>query len=242
VLFASRPEDGSGVVVPVQDKKNRSKYDFDVSVVNNAATDIPDVTVLLTFARRNSKGERVGATDRGLYFAGPLLPGRAVKWHVKAPGSEMRVEPSVVGALDADKAVAPADLFFELSSANQRVVRIHAAKMLAFHRDPRANQILTSIGAANPGEEVVLAQIGRSLEAVFGCDIKASAEAVDVCLVNTTIHPVKVSGISLLGANGTAVADRAAVDVEVPVHDGVRTRLSLKTSAVAVEADVDLAK
>lgn len=242
VLFASRPEDGSGVVVPAQDKKNRSKYDFDVSVVNNAAAEFPDVTVLLTFARRNTKGERVGATDRGLYFAGPLLPGRAVKWHVKAPGSEMRVEPSIVGVVDADKAVAPADVFFELSSANQRVVRMHAAKMLAFHRDPRANDVLTSLGAANPGEELVLSQIGRSLRPVFACDVKPSAEAVEVCLVNTTLQPVKVSAISLLGANGTAVAARETVDVEVPVHDGVRTRLSIKTSAPAVEADVDLAK
>lgn len=241
VLFASRPDDGSGVVVPTQDKKNRAKYDFDASVVNNAATDLPEVTVLLTFARRNSKGERVGATDRGLYFAGPLLPGRAVKWHVKAPGSEMRVEPSIVGVLEADKAAAPADAFFELSSANQRVVRIHAAKMLAYHRDPRASEVLTGLGAANPGEEQVLAQIGRSLRPLYGCDIKPSATAVEVCLVNTTIAPSKIAAISLLAADGSVVA-REATDVEIPVHDGVRTRLSVSTKAVPVEVELELAK
>ncbi len=241
VLFSSRPDDGSGIVMPTQDKKNRSKYDFDVSVVNNGPTDLPEVTVLLTFARRNSRGERVGATDRGLYFAGPLLPGRAVKWHVKAPGSEMRVEPSILGTLDPGRPPAPAEAFLELSRANQRVVRIHAAKMLAFLRDERTSEVLSSLGPANTGEERALARIQRALRPVFGCDIKATDDAVDVCMVNTTVKPVKISAVSLFGPDDV-VTGRQTVDVELPVHDGVRVRLPGATKPPPTEVDLELAK
>jgi len=241
VLFAMRPEDGSGVVVPKEDKKNRFKYDFDTSVVNNASTAVPDVTVLLTFARRDSAGQRVGATDRGLFFAGPLLPGRAVKWHVKAPGSEMRVEPSLVGLLDPASAPAPADAFFELSRANQRVVRLHAAKMLAYHRDARVADVLVALGSPNPGEERMLARINRATRPVFGCDPKLVDESLEVCLVNTTLSPANVSAISLLGTDDVAMG-RHAVDVEIPVHDGVRFRLPVTTKAVPAEIDIELGK
>lgn len=241
VLFASKPDDGSGVVVPVQDKKNRFKYDFDVSVVNNGAADLPEVTVLLTFARRNTAGERVGATDRGLYFAGPLLPGRAVKWHVKAPGSEMKVEPSIVGMLEADRTPAPADAFFELSKANQRVVRLHAAKMLAYHQDARATDVLTAMGAPNAGEERMLSRIRRATRPVYGCDVKAAENEWEVCLVNTTVNPVKPASISWFGED-EALLGRHPLDVEVPVHDGVRVHIPAKGPILPREVEVELPK
>ncbi len=241
VLFAAKPDDGSGVVAPTLDRRNRAKYDFDVSVVNNAPKQFPDVTVLLTFARRNDAGERVGATDRGLYFAGPLLPGGAVKWHVKAPGSEMRVEPSVTGLLDPERAPAPADAFFELSKAKQRVVRIHAAKMLAYHRDPRALEVVTDLGAPNPGEEKTLARIARAVRPVFACEIKAVQDALEVCLVNTTLAAAQVSSLSLLSPDD-APTNRQAMSVEVPVHDGVRVRLPVAVKPVPAEIELELPK
>lgn len=241
VLFAARADDGSGVVVPKEDKKNRFKYDFDTSVVNNASTALPEVTVLLTFARRDPAGQRIGATDRGLYFAGPLLPGRAVKWHVKAPGSEMRVEPSLVGQLDPTSAPAPADAFFELSRANQRAVRIHAAKMLAYLRDARAADVLVALGPPNPGEERMLARINRAMRPVFGCDPKLVGESLEVCLVNTTLSSATVSAIKLLGTDDAAIG-RHALDVEIPVHDGVRIQLPGTTKAVPAEIDLELMK
>lgn len=241
ILFAARPDDGSGVVAPFQDKNNRSKYDFDVSVVNNGPADLPEVTVLLTFARRNTAGKRVGATDRGLFFAGPLLPGRAVKWHVKAPGSEMRVEPSINGMLDPAQTPAPADAYFDLSKANQRVVRIHAAKMLAYHRDERTSEVLASLGPPNPGEERILDRIRRTQKTVFGCDPKQIEGAVDVCLVNTTVTPAKIVSVSLLGKDD-AVMNRQPLDVEIPVHDGIRVRLSGATPGLPGEIDLEIAK
>ncbi|MBK9258816.1 MAG: hypothetical protein IPM54_03155 [Polyangiaceae bacterium] len=241
VLFAARPDDGSGVVVPMPDKRNRPRYDFDVSVVNNASTPLPEVTVLLTFARRDEAGTRVGATDRGLYFAGPLLPGRAVKWHVVAPGTEMRVEPSVVGMLDADRAPASADAFFELSRARLRTVRMHAAKMLAYHRDKRVHDVLAALGPPKPGEERLLARIARVSRDVFACDIKSVEASFEVCLVNTTLKPARVAAVSPLGADD-AVAGRHALDVEVPVHDGVRVRLSATMQPLPQEMDLELVK
>jgi len=39
----------------------------------------------------------VGAVDRGLFWGGALAPGHAVKWHVAAPGNEVRFDTSVSG-------------------------------------------------------------------------------------------------------------------------------------------------
>ena len=49
--------------------------------------------MLLTFARRDRRGERAGITERGLFWEGALGSGRAVKWHVEAPGTEVKIEP-----------------------------------------------------------------------------------------------------------------------------------------------------
>lgn len=245
VLLSSRPEDGSGRVAPHSRKGGALAYDFDLSVVNNGATPLRDVRVLVTFARRTEEGRRVGATDRGLYWAQPLQPGRAIKWHLKAPGTEMRIEPSITSVLDAGHDPAPPDAFFALSQARQRVVRIHAAKMLAYHHDPRALEVLASLGPASPGEELVLARIARAARPVVACDAKRVAEFMDVCLFNNALEPRRVAALRVITQTDNATdtpGDALPVGVDVPVHDGVRVSVPHAAAALPSELDVELAK
>lgn len=235
VLLASRPEDGSGRVVPSE----RRGYDFDLSVVNNGATRLPDVSVLVTFARRDGQNRRVGVTERGLYWGRPLYPGRAIKWNVKAPGTEMRIDAPRLGLLEAGREPATPDAFFELSRARQRVVRIHAAKMLAYHRDPRALDVLTSLGPSTPDEEKVLARITRAARPVIACDLAPSGGALEVCLFNGSLSPQRVVAARTL-AEGETPAQRAPLPVVVPVHDGVRVVVPLPQRPTPSELELEL--
>ncbi|MDC3956637.1 hypothetical protein [Polyangium jinanense] len=235
VLLASRPEDGSGRVVPSE----RRGYNFDLSVVNNGSTRLPDVSVLVTFARRDDQNRRVGATDRGLYWGKPLYPGRAIKWHLKAPGTEMRIDPPRLGLLEAGREPASPDAFFELSHARQRVVRIHAAKMLAYHRDPRALEVLASLGPPSPDEETVLARITRAARPVIACDITPASESLEVCLFNDSLSPQRVVAARTI-ADRDAPSQRAPLPVVVPVHDGVRVSVPLPPRPVPSELDLEV--
>ena len=245
VLLASRPEDGSGKVVPAARRRGAPAYDFDLSVVNNSASDKRDVRVLVTFARRNDKGRRVGATDRGLFWGQPLKPGRAVKWHLTAPGTEMRVEPSITALLDSAEAPAHPDTFFALSSARQRVVRIHAAKMLAYQQDPRALSVLDSIGPASAGEELVLAQITRAARPVVACHATKSTQGVEVCLFNSSLEQRRVASLRVVGKNegeNEALSEPIVVGVDVPVHDGVRIDVPYSSETAPFELVAELEK
>jgi hypothetical protein len=239
VLLAQRPEDGSGRVIPTAPDDGRPAFEFDLSVVNNAATSVRDISVLVTFARRDERGRRVGATDRGLFWGSTLLPGRAVKWHVSAPGTEMRIEPSIVGFLEPDREVAPPDAFAELGRARQRIVRIHAAKMLAYLRDPRALEVVTALGPASPGEDLVLARIARASRHVVACGITPVAASLDVCLFNSSLEPRRVAALSTV-PTGETPSERLALSVEVGVHDGVRVSIPLAVRPPPLELDVEL--
>jgi len=240
VLIASRPEDGSGLVVPIAREGGASKFSFDLSVVNNSASSMRDISVLVTFARRDEKGSRVGATDRGLFWGSALLPGRAVKWRVSGPGTEMRIEPSIAGLLEPDRDTAPPDAYAELGRARQRIVRIHAAKMLAYHRDPRALEVLAALGPPSPGEEIVLARVARAARPVIACGITPRADALEVCLFNGTLEARRVTAVSTVTAQESG-AQRFPLSAEVPVHDGVRVSLPLASRPPPGELDVELA-
>lgn len=225
------------VVTPTQARDERAHYDFDVAAVNNAALAARDVRVTLTFARRDAKGRRVGAVDRGLFWAGALAPGRAVKWHVEAPGAEMRVDASVTGTLEERRLdVAAPDAFFALTRARFRAVRVHAAAMLAYLRDPRAIEALAALGEPGTKEErLTLARIERAAAPVFACDIKAAAGSIEACVFNGSSLPQQ--GLELrevrAEAEPSAPPPRSfRIEGTLPVHEGVRLRFPLEGAPV----------
>ncbi|WP_434040907.1 MULTISPECIES: hypothetical protein [Sorangium] len=216
----------------------RGRYDFELAVVNNSGASVSDFRVLLTFARRNHRGERAGITERGLFWEGALLPGRAVKWHVEAPGTEVKIEPGVTGMLDGETGVASPDAFFQLTRARYRVVRIHAAMMLAWLRDPRARDALVSLLPAPPLEQAKLERIRRATADVIPCSVTAEEGRLRACLFNGGVTPVR--GVTLReAAAGEGRTPRAwPIPASLPVHEGVEVSVPLEGGAAPEELEV----
>lgn len=243
LLGSSGPDDGSGVIAPALEEERqegadeaeqgeaggappepappRGHYEIDLAVVNNSASPLHDVRVVLTFARRDRHGERVGITERGLFWEGALGPGRAVKWHVDAPGTEVKIEPSVPGLLEGEIVPAPADVFVGLTRARYRVVRIHAATMLAYLRDPRVHEALLSLGPGASAEELTFARIRRAAADAIPCAIVAEQGRLRACLFNGSSKPIRGATLREIPERAGAAARSWPVGATLPVHDGV---------------------
>lgn len=246
VLLFSQPDDGSGVVAPTVreggKRRRRPRYDFDLAVVNNASRPLHDVRIVLTFARRDEHDQRVGVTDRGLFWEGALAPGRAVKWHVRAPGTEMRIEPSVTGTLEAmGESLASPDAYAKLVSSRYRIVRIHAAKMLAYLRDPRAEDALRSLGSASTAEALTLARIGRAAAPIFACDVAVSAGHLTACVFNAEAKPAAGLSLAVVPAEGSQPGLSFPIEGVVAVHEGTRVSFPFEGPEGPVEVSVERA-
>jgi hypothetical protein len=221
-----------GPPVPPEPHAGRAPgYDFDVAVVNDGARALHDIRLTLTFARRTAAGRRVGAVDRGLFWGGALAPGHAVKWHVAAPGNEVRFDVGVSGTLaEAHVDPAPADAFFGLLSSRVRAVRVHGAMMLAYLRDPRAESAARSLSALSPAEEALLARIRRAAAPVAACDVVRREGRLDACIFNGASLPKSGLALREVGAAAGAPPRTFPVEATVPVHEGIRV-------AIPVEGD-----
>ena len=219
------PRDGAEEVTPHEDRRGALVYDFDIAAVNDSAKPMKDVRVVVTFARRDRRGERVGATDRGL-FAEEIAPGHAMKWRVRGPGSEMRVDRPPLVMLGDASPPADADAFFGLLSARQPAVRMHAAMMLAYLRDPRARAAAEGMFAPNARAERTRSAIARAASPIFACDLARRGAELHACIVNETSELAP----NLMAREVASLPGLAALEwpltVTVPVHDGVRVVLS----------------
>lgn len=221
IFLSDQPDDGSGRVAPTIRAGKRPRYDFDLAVVNNGESPVHDVRVVLTFARRDENGQRAGVTDRGLFWEGALRPGRAVKWHVRAPGTEMKIESSVNGTLEQAGALpADADSFYDLMDARYRIVRIHGAMMLSYLRDPRALDAVRSLGVAPEGEALVVARIERAAAPVIACDIGARDGSLEMCVFNSTEKPAGGLRAREIPAEIGGIARTFPIEGSIPVHEG----------------------
>jgi hypothetical protein len=237
-------EGDEGSTAPPEPKVDRgsSKYAFDLAIVNNGARALRDIRVTLTFARRNKGGRRVGATDRGLFWEGALAPATAVKWKVRAPGSEMRTDVGVTGTLaEANLDPAPADAFFALTSARVRAVRVHGAVMLAYLRDPRAAEVVRALSSRGSGDEARIARVRRAAAPVIACDVRREGDKLSACVWNGASRPMH--GLSLRAASAEEGAEHAEprtlpIEPTVPVHEGLRLRFDVGESMAEPPAEV----
>ncbi|NUR75187.1 MAG: hypothetical protein HOQ28_02730 [Thermoleophilia bacterium] len=187
-------------IAPVVDEEGVSRYDFDVAIVNNAAIGLRDVRIVVTFARRNSKGERIGATDRGLFWEGELGPARSVKWSVSGPGTELKIEMDEQRMLGKDASPASADEFARLLRARQSAVRLHAAMMLAYLGDPRAVDAAKSLHDLSETDALTQARIVRAASPIRLCDVSfTEAGSMSACAFNGTDAPVDGATIVEVG-------------------------------------------
>jgi hypothetical protein len=220
-------DEASAPLVPTIDRAERPQLDFDLAVVNDGARPLRDVRLTLSFARRSPAGRRVGAVDRGLFWGGLLPPGAAVKWRVSAPGSEMVVDASVTGTLaKARLDPAPADAFFRLLSSRFRAVRVHGALMLAYLRDPRADEAVRALGSQSAADEALLARIRRAAAPVIACDVGRDEGRVEACIFNGSSRAQRGLVLRDVVPSGTP-AHGAPIEVAVPVHEGRRVTLAI---------------
>jgi hypothetical protein len=227
--------------VPADDKAGFPHYDFDFAVVNNGARALRDVRITLTFARRNAAGRRVGAVDRGLFWGNVLSPGHAVKWHVNAPGGEVRVDASVTGTLaQAHLDPAPADGFFGLTASRFRAVRLHGAEMLAYLRDPRAADVARALAVQGAGDAARLGRIRRAAAPVIACDVRRAGERLEACVFNAASQPRGDLSFREVPASPDAGDPRSVPIVGVvPVHDGLRVTVPVPADLADEMAVVD---
>jgi hypothetical protein len=238
-LMFPRTEDGQGEITPVPDRRGVPRYDFDLAVVNNSARPIDELSLVVTFARRNPEGERTNVTDRGLYWGSPLDPGRSIKWRVRAPGTELRLDVPPLGSLsDPGAEPAPADAFFKLSAAHYRRVRVHAAMMLAYHRDPRAIDAVHSLGAGSSQEEKIFARILRASAPLMVCGLSRVGEQIEACLFNGFAKPVRVTAMREVHDDPALTGRTWPVDAIVPVHEGAKLSAPLGEGELPAEVEV----
>ena len=239
ILTFAGEDDLGGPAVAKEDRAGSPRFDLDLVAVNDGARPLRDVRVTLTFARRNKAGRRVGAVDRGLFWEGVLAPGRAVKWHVRAPGSEMRVDASVTGTLDdAGVDPAPAVAFAELTRSRYRAVRAHGALMLAYLHDPRGREAALALDGRTPEDRALLAKIARAGLPVVACDAKVAEGRLGICVFNG--GTAARGDLELRGLPG--LAPRIPIAGVLAVHEGVRIEVPFEGTApeewgVAAPAD-----
>lgn len=195
----SNKEGGSSSIAPQLGKRGRGRYNFDLAIVNNAKVPLSDLRVVVTFARRNARNERVGATDRGLFWGGELAPGHSVKWSVKGPGTELKIDVEERRTL-GEIGPAPADAFAKLLRSDKLPLRLHAATMLAYLNDPRGVEFARGLTDLGPVDELIRTRILRTAEPLTVCQIKSEQAALSVCAYNGSDE--KLWGLSVVEVDG----------------------------------------
>lgn len=223
VMTTTGPDAPLAPPVSKLDDHGDPMFAYDVTVVNNGAARIRETRVVLTYNRRDEQNRRVGVTDRGLYWGLPLAPGASVKWTTEGPGTEVRIDKSETGTLE-DRGIdpAPADAFFALTRKKHRVVRLHAATMLAYLHDARALEALDAVGAPMATEAAAMRRIRAAVTPVIACDVKAADGQLSACLFNASTKPGAGLTVREIQDDEAKPARAWPVSPEVPVHDGVR--------------------
>ncbi|HEX3596962.1 MAG TPA: hypothetical protein VHU80_17755, partial [Polyangiaceae bacterium] len=171
--------------------------ELEVGVVNNWDESLPEVSLLVRFYERETppSTKRTSTFDRPLYFAGPLAPGQAIKWHVEARGNDFEVTGAASPMLDPTGAdAAPTAVVGELLKAIHRPIRLHGAMLLAYLGDPRAKEGALGLREALREEEApYIDRLLWTQSEVRTCQVTvapgAGARAVRACVFNSGAEP-----------------------------------------------------
>ncbi|HEX4335737.1 MAG TPA: hypothetical protein VH062_07465 [Polyangiaceae bacterium] len=176
---------------------NHPHLELEIGVVNNWNESLPEVSLLVRFYERDppSSTKRTSTFDRPLYFAGPLAPGQAIKWHVEARGNDFEVTGAASPMLDPTGAdAAPTTVVAELLKAIHRPIRLHGAMMLAYLGDPRAREGALGLREALREEEApYIDRLLWTQSDVRTCQVTVApgtgARSVRACVFNTSPEP-----------------------------------------------------
>jgi hypothetical protein len=213
--IAKRPDPAGslGDITPVPDRRGVPRYDFDLAIVNNGAEPLRDQRVILTFARTNESGRRVGVTDRGLFWEGELGPARSVKWGVRAPGTEVRIDVDEKREIGAVPPAAPAQ-FERLLRARQPLVRLHAAMMLAYLGEARAADAARAVRGLSKGDEITRDRIARAASPLRVCDVVTEGARLEACVFNAANAPANAVSIVEVAPDGSGRRRNVAASIQ----------------------------
>lgn len=194
----------------VERKQKHSELKLEVAAINNGDKAIEELTLRVEFYEQDPppSSKLYSVANRPLYFAGPLGPGKAIKWSVEADGTHFKVHPPAAGAgqepITGDigaqgERAAPTNLLADLLNANHRPVRLHGAMLLAFLGDPRAQEAAQELRRALRDEEATyLRRLFEALGDVRGCELSvAPSGQVSVCAFNASRQPKGSLGVQL---------------------------------------------
>lgn len=244
-------------------RRDRIRTQLEVAVVNNGHRALEEITVHVTFFE-GTGAQREETATRPLYFAGPLGPGRAIKWSTEARGTHWEIDPPFFGELDPSGSnAAPSEAFRELLRANHRPVRLHAARMLAFLGDASAAQATLQLKEAlRSAEAPYLRRLLAALADVRVCDLRVHGQQprrhVEACVYNATDEDRDGVGLQLVALDRQLTPDRPldtpptllgdrkwALPEALSAHSGMRVHTTLDLAsmgaedAVAFEAHAD---
>ncbi len=168
-----------------KEPRSGGEVEFDLAVVNNSATALNTVSLVVTFARRTATGRRTAIMERGLFYPATLKPAQAIRWRVRAEGTEFRVDCPVTDKLGTVP-VAEVAGFRRLLSARLMAVRVHGAMMLSYLRQPRARQDTMALGPLTALEENARKHILHTLEPLYVCERKLVQDGLSLCVHNGT--------------------------------------------------------
>lgn len=178
-------------------KGTRKLSELEVAIVNNSDKSLDEITLNVDFFERDPSpaGRRHLISHRPLYYEGPLLPGKAIKWSVEAEGEEFEIENPIPGDIGpGGDGAAPLSQFAELLSAVHRPVRLHGAMMLAYFGDPRAREATLGLREAlREDESPYLNRVLQALADVRVCALAVAPEGgrrkLGACVFNSTDAP-----------------------------------------------------
>jgi len=220
--------------------------DLDVALVNNGDQPLERLNVSIVFFESRAVGRGTRQTGERPLYREALAPGRVARWHVEGLGSTFDVIAPDLGTLSADGSdAADADSFAALTLAEQRVLRLHGARMLAFAKDPRARPAALELRrTARPSEGSFLDRLLEAPPAVSACEIAVGRESpqhyhLSACLYNGSDEARSGVGLRLLAFDAPfdeqrpgsrspeVLAERSArVDTALAPRAGRRVELS----------------
>lgn len=193
-----------------EERSYRRYTELEIAIVNNSREPVSEISMLILFYERKRSGKGLAHVAwRPLFFHGPLKPAEAVRWKVKARGTEFDIQAPLRGVLAPNgEDAAPIEGFAKLfATSDYRFVRMHAAMMLAFLGDERGKEsILTLRDALHEDEAPYLNRLLLSQADLRVCQLHASGEgstrAISACVYNASDKPLKDASVTVRGLDG----------------------------------------
>jgi hypothetical protein len=238
VLWQQAPPRVSLLVTDQQRRVHGSHehIELELSAINNTDRELEKLLLKVVFYPPNldAAAEPAPPVTRELYFKGPLAPGHLVRWKAQARASRFEVQPLDLGRLDDDGIdTAPGDAFLELAATRQRTVQLHAAMMLAFLGDARAQDALQRLEAPlESDEQQYYERVLDGTRELRVCELVLSpsgpATRVQACLYNAANEP----------QNDLELQVRALGSAPEPENPGATPPALLAEQALAVSGSI----